>query len=371
MNATRAALALCFFCTSPALAAGDTPPAPGPLAAPARAPTLERTRVALRLPGALAAERRGELERVLRAELEPHGVTLVVETTPPAASARLAWVQSVRSDPQALLAAVLEVGEGGAELYVVDAARGRAIVRRLPGAVDDDAALPEAVASILESAVAALREGLEVASEPVEAVVAEPAPVAPVPAATTTDQAPEPPPPEPTHFAVRGGIGANVATLGEDAIVGGNLSAVVRLGSRVATRLGAALFVPDRVTGEYGDFRLRRATFDLRFAWLLAARPFTLMPELGAGLELVSRTDATPHAAATAAPDTSHWRGGGVLGMRATVPIAPFVAFDAGVHADYYTRAIDFVAGDAARTTLATLGNFSVGAEVGVLVGGW
>jgi len=53
------------------------------------------------------------------------------------------------------------------------------------------------------------------------------------------------------------------------------------------------------------------------------------------------------------------------------VPIARYVAFDAGAHADYYTRSIEFVAGDAAHTTIATLGNFSVGADVGVLVGGW
>jgi len=367
VNAASTVFVLCVLRAGDALAAAEAPPSP-PQARPIES---ERVRVVLRVDGALSPGRLAALERVLRTELEPHGVVLVVEAAPPLSPARLAWVQSVRADPHALLAAVLEVSATGSELYVVDAARGRALLRRLPAGAEEEFALPEAVASIVESAVAALQEGLEVASEPVETVVGEPTKAAPPPSSSPSEPPPLPSPAAHSAFGVLGGVGANVATLADDVVVGGNLSALVRWGPRVATRLGGAFFAPDRITSEYGDFRLQRSTLDLRLAWLLPARPWTLMPELGAALELARRTEAIPRGSASASPDASHVRFGGVLGLRATLPLSSFVAFDAGAHADFYTRSVEFVAGDPAHTAIATLGRLSVGADVGVLVGGW
>ena len=127
-----------------------------------------RTEVVVGITGPFDPDARATIVRLLRAELEPQGLVLV--ETDPRGGAR-DWAHEVTKSERHLLGVLLDTRARSTwRLVVIDSARGRAISRELPRGEDDPANV-EAVVSIVLSATSALREGLEVASAPVESVV--------------------------------------------------------------------------------------------------------------------------------------------------------------------------------------------------------
>ncbi len=357
--------------------------APGRAATPTDAPPVgapaaeERTKLVLRVDGELGQEREAALTGLLGPELSSNGVTLAVERS---SEPRLAWTAAARRDPKALVLAILDArDERSWALYIVDAARGRAILRRLPGGVEANAAVLEEVAAIVTSAVAAVREGLEVASTPVEAVVsdqpggrAEPAvapPKAPLPAAPRTET---PVPNERTGPGNPRSVRPFAAVLARGATLAGKLvpgvAGEVGLGvdARLHLLVHGAMDRPLRVSTALGSFELGRSLVALQagYAWPLG--PVSLEPRVGSGVELVRRSGADAVSGIVAGPRETHARFATFAAVRARYVVTGPLALELGVDAAYAPRPIHFTSGE---TVLASAPPLSAGALAGIALG--
>jgi len=346
--------------------------APTPTSSAEAAHAPEPNVVALWIDGSLPPERRSALERVVRAEIAEDAVTLEVAQAHTPLSL---WIREVARERRVLIAAALQSDEVGWRLYLLHVARGRTMERRLPGGADADAAALEAVATILESAISALHDGLEL-GEPGTPLAADTGSAAAPPARETSRPSPVAPDrprgevsDEPRAWAVLGGVGASVAALGSELVAGGNASLALRTGSRLGLRLGAALYLPKEVKSPYGDFRFQRSMLELGVQALLPAHPFTLLPELGAGVELVRRSDAAPGPGVVASSDASHLRVGDLVGLRLSYPVSRLVALELGVRVECFTRALHFLAAGAPSQQLLSLEPFVPAAALGLVLG--
>src|SRR5262245_34217434 len=242
-----------------ALAQGAEPPHEEPRAE--QAPE-SRTEVVVGVQGPIDAEARTTLARLLRAELEPQGLALV--EADPSGEARN-WAREMTRGESRLLAVLLDTKDpSGWRLVVIDPARGRAISRELPRG-ERDLANVEAIVSIILSATRALREGLEVASAPLETVVDAARPVA-----TPAPRAPEPLPPPPkeepaggtTLYARVAAISASFAE-GVEPTFGGSLALGTSVDSLFDLDLAYALHAPVTVESSFGSFELSHGSLTL------------------------------------------------------------------------------------------------------------
>lgn len=357
----------------PAVAAPETPSASPSHAVRAGA---ARTEVVMGVVGALEPDARATLVRLLRAELEPHDLTLA--ELDPIGDVR-DWAREVTRDEHRLLAVLLDTRDGsGWRLVVVDAARGRAISRELPRG-ERDAANVEAVVSILLSATGALREGLEVASAPLEAVVGPPAPASPKP--VTTQKRPE-------DRSEREGSGATTlhasvalgtASFAEGAepTFGPSLALGVSLVSLLELDLRGARHLEQSIASDFGSFELTRTALALSAGPLfrLGATPHepggvSFVPALGGVVEWIHRSGAEPTADVVSSEATTTPRIGALLELRGR---APFVfhrgserfAVTAAVGAAYFAEGVRFLAND---TVLAEARRSSFYAELGLFI---
>ena len=135
--------------------------------AESQAPIGARQIVELSALGTLEPAQRAALVALVEPELHRVGLSLVWSATP-ATRERLI---RANADRQTLMLATLDVRDRDLwKLIVVDVQRRRATERSLP-APGRNAAAAEGVASIIASAAAALREGLEVASASADEVL--------------------------------------------------------------------------------------------------------------------------------------------------------------------------------------------------------
>jgi hypothetical protein len=307
-----------------------------------------RTEVVLGTIGIHAQPVRGSLVALLRAELGRMKLSLIEkEQTGESPSA---WaIESTRSGR--VLAAILLDGrsEQGWRVVVIDAARGRAIARALPGGIRDDAASVEAVVSIIVSAASALREGLEVASKPVAAVVDGPsAPTGPVPI-NDTARAPLPAPPVSPRkdWSFRGSVGASVASFSPAAPTteGLALALGVRFPARFEAHVFGTAFLPSLIRGPFGDFRVGRTFLGTAVGLVLGGPAFTFAPEAGIVAERALRYDAMPSAGVLATPPgDALYRVGGLLALRFRHTLLSPVSVELVAGMVYFGRRLEFTA---------------------------
>jgi hypothetical protein len=313
------AVALAIFACSGVLC-----PASAQAAEPETRPLegAERHRVLLGLAGELGASERDALSALLEPELERAGLKLAVE---PVNQPISAFAERGRRDPSLLLLAVLDARRADhIELYIVDAERGRAVVRRLPGGLAANSAALEAVASILLSATDALSEGLEVASLPVESVM--PATTSPEGARRPSPQSGEsalgPAPHGPVRLSL--GAGVAVATFGDSAPLSAGATAwlAATLPSKFTFRLSGAAFLPTDFETDVGDFSLRRFELGASANYWLGTGPLFVAPELGLIQEFFRRSATSPAAGVNASDAAWSYRTGALAGARARYCVA-------------------------------------------------
>ena len=314
-----------------------------------------KNEVVVGVSGPLDAEARSTLIRLLRAELEGHGLVLI--ETDPNLDAR-SWARDVTQGEKRLLAALLETkGSAGWRLVVIDAARGRAISRELPQG-ERDAANVEAVVSIVLSATNALREGLEVASAPLESVVDPERPratIAPPPA----EPEPEPEPARAKGAPTRGtslhasatALGASFAENAEPTF-GASLALGASFASVVEADFGVARHLPVSVESDFGSFELGRTSLALSVGPAFGGGAIVFVPSLGATVEWIRRS-STRASEGVGVDDDSKTisRFGGVLAMRGRLRLisngnAELVSLVGGVSAAYFGERVRFLAGD-------------------------
>lgn len=337
-------------------------PQPAPAEAESRRAREARGELVLRVEGPFSDAGLAALERVIRSQLGERaaGVRLVRTDEP-----LLSWTRRTRQQRSALVIAILDARKPESwELYVVDAARGRAARRTLPGGVETDAAALEAVGVILAAAVAAVREGLEVASASVEDVVAaaEPPEKPRVPAA---------PPPQPKE--VRGrparwllGAGLTVTRVADELGAGAFAGAGVHLDPRWSLHLDAALFLPVAIESDLGSFDLQRGSVESRVSWSAPAGPFTLVPSLGPVLEIVRRRNTEPAALVSGGDDSTRARFGAAARLALAHPLSGSLAVWIDANASYFPQRLRFVANAPRPRTVVELSSFEFGASIGI-----
>ena len=276
--------------------------------------------------GSLTQARLSALRALIEAELGGSGVDLVIES---GAGAAAPWVERSQRDPGVLVMAVLDTRQANHwQIAIIDARRDRAIKRRLPGGVAEDAAALEAVASIVVSAVAALQDGLEVASQPVEEVLRDSEVHAEQPAAPSVPTPTEPArnsetpavPREPAaseQWVVNGGVLGASASFAEAQSYTLGLGATLGVSwlSRLAVRTSAVRFRDAVFSSQFGEFHSTRTMLGLSVGPHFDIGPFELVPEARWVVEWNERRSAAaaPGVVALDAAVTS--RHGALLGV--------------------------------------------------------
>jgi hypothetical protein len=323
------------------------------IGAPATNPN-ERATVALAVFGDLPSMFLDTLTRLLEPEIAHAQLTL--NASEPSMPLR-AWVDSERKDPHALLVAALDVQQNDAwRLVLVDAARGRAVVRDLPGGVVRDRAALEAVGNMVASAAHALQEGLEVASRSVDDALSEPASpkeIAPAPAM------PPPPPPVPNRFRVRGGAGFGLASFERREPVSYGISVeLAALVDQFGLHLTLARYRPQELKTTPGSFEVDRTAFSVA---AVARREWgALAGELGIGAagELLQRSAAVANGAAPAMPmlgGSDLVRYGPLIELAGRLRLAPYLSLSMGSGWSYFPQQIRYLeSGTMTLTTLAS-----------------
>ncbi|MDF3064970.1 MAG: hypothetical protein K0R38_571 [Polyangiaceae bacterium] len=317
-----------------------------PPAVVASEPLVARTEVVFGIIGSSAQPAQGSLVSLLGAELGGMSLSLVER---PAAEPLSAWARQATLSRRVLAVILLDGrSEQGWRLVIIDAARGRAIVRALPGGIRDDAASVEAVASIVLSAAGALREGLEVASMPLAAVVGDPSePRLPSP---EKDSGPEATPAPATArrepWGVRGQLGASVASFSPKAptMLGAALALGVSLDGRAEARVFGMAFLPALLRSPLGDFRVARSLVGVAVGPVFRAPTFSFAAEAGFVAERVSRYDATPAAGALGTDARALYRFGGVVAFRLRHTLLRPLSVELVTGGMYFGRSLQFTA---------------------------
>lgn len=314
-----------------------------------------RTEVVLGVVGLHAEALRVSLVGLLQAELSELSLSLVERSPSREVSA---WASEAVRSERALLAVLLDArSDRGWRLVVIDAARGRAIVRDLPGGIQQDAASIEAVVSIAVSAASALREGLEVASSPLEAVVGD-SPAQTQSSRRTVTSDPVEPAPSPAHgrrWILRGSLGAGVASFSPEkvATTGIALALGVDWHARLEARVFGTWFWPASIHTALGEFEVNRALLGVAAGPILKLRTFSLIPEAGVVTERLQRSETTPAAGVLATEGQALYRIGGALALRLRLPLIRPLSAELVAGAAYFGRRVQFATTGPAATQLA------------------
>ena len=326
---------------------------------PATVEERGRSLVRMRALGHPNPSRLSSLQTLIEAELVDAGVKIVVEDTTESVPQ---WVTSNAADPEVLVIVVLDTRQSDHwQVMIVDAARRRGIRRRLPGGVAEDAAAVEAVASIVVSAVTALRDGLEVASQPVDEVL-EGASAGPPKAEPDSDSSRQSEDgssrqsraggesdaqsagPTPGALALRLTLLGTVAsfadakptTLGLGGGLGGSYAGW-------STRLSGARFEEVRFDSEFGQFRAVRNWIGLGFGPHFEFTDFELEAEGRIFLEIIKRQSGPPATGVTPLADAQLTRFGALGGLRARYPARSALGFELMLGAGYLPSTVRFV----------------------------
>ena len=273
-------------------------------------------------------------------ELHRVGLSLVWSTTP-ATRERLI---RANEDRQTLMLATLDVRDRDLwKLIVVDVQRRRATERSLP-APGHNAAAAEGVASIVASAAAALREGLEVASASADEVLDHSPGSDPVPPPAKSAEPSSERPPAPLQASPS--LGAAMATLARNAPIQLGVAASVGVTfSQVATvRLGAAWYAPAHFDSAFGTFQIERETLSLSGARRWTRGVFSVEAALGVSGELLRRTGASPGVSVEARGGSSVTRLGAFALARGSLAITSQIAIIVAPGIAWFPRHVQYVA---------------------------
>ena len=314
----------------------------------------ERATVALAVFGDFPLALLDSLTRLLAPEMAHAQLTLRVSQ--PTMALRV-WADNERTDPHTLLVAALDVQKGDSwRLVLVDAARGRALVRELPGGVARDRAALEAVGSMVASAAHALQEGLELASRSVDDALSEAATptrheVSPAPAIS-------PPPTVANRVRARGAAGLSVASFERSAPisygVGVELAVLIE---HFGIQLTLARYRP-RLNTNAGSFDIDRTAIAMA---TVARREWgALAGEVGIGAagELLQRDGAVANGAAAATPmlgGSNLVRCGPLLELAGRLRLASHLSLSMGSGWSYFPQRIRYLESGPNSTTMTTL----------------
>jgi hypothetical protein len=324
-------------------------------AAVARADTAEsasaemsaaRSEVVLGTLGIPAQPVRESLVALLHSELRAIRLSLVEDQSAQPVSA---WARKSTGSGRVLAVILLDGrSEHGWRLTIIDAARGRAAVRGLPGGIHDDAASIEAVANIVVSAASALREGLEAASTPLGAVLGgSPKPREAASASdTTSSPAKAPAVPASPHWAARGQMGPTLTSFSPAAptTVGMALALGVSFRAGVEARVFGAAFLPSLIRSPLGEFRVGRTLLGAAAGPVLRAATFSFAPEAGVVGEWLRRYGAEPIAGVFAPESAALSRFGGLFAVRLRHTFLPPLSVELATGAIYFGRRLQFTA---------------------------
>lgn len=306
-----------------------------------RAQASARTQVLLTLIGAGVESVRGSLVALLEGQLERMSLSLVEQQSSGSLSD---WAAGVGQSKQALLAIALDTTHKRAwRLVVLDVGRGRAIARDLPGGIERDAASVEAVESIVISAASALREGLEVASAPVEAVLGD----APERSSPTPIKQPLSQPehrPSPHRVIVRGAVGATIASFSSAATSSPGAAFALGVGwrGRLEARAFGSLFWPVPVRSGWGEFRVNRSLVGAAAGPVFSMRSFSILPEVGVVLERLRRSDTLPTEGVIASEARPLYRAGGLVALRLRYALFRPLSLELVLGGAYLGRSVQF-----------------------------
>jgi hypothetical protein len=324
-----------------------------------------RVKVVLGWIGALSADQRLVLEQLIEGELAAHQPSRTFEFHLASGAGR-AWIANARHDRQALLIALLELRESGVwRVYLVDAARSRAIVRELPGETAGNSAALEAVASVVSSAVRALDEGLEIASQPIAEVMGEPAPAAPVPRRLPQRVARE------LRLAV--GLAPALATFAKPAAVTFGAQASLRLVLPCSLLFGVSVIPnwPAHFRSEFGSFDVRRTQSALSLGAESAVGLWRFSVEAGWALELLQRRVLQADAGAAARANINLTRIGAELTASGRYQLSRRLALEFALGGAYFPQHISYTLAPATERVLASpwraTGSALFGLEVSLL----
>jgi hypothetical protein len=300
----------------------------------------ERAIVAFAVFGEFPSVFLNTLTRLLEPEMAHAQLTLSVSEQ---TMALRAWVHNERKDPNALLIAALDVQRPDSwRLVLVDAARGRAVIRDLPGGVAHDRAALEAIGSMVASAAHALQEGLEVASRNVDDALREaasPAEATPAPALSA--------PAAPNRFRVRGAAGFGVASFERSAPISYGVSVeLAALVEHFGLHVTLARYAPQELTTTPGSFEITRTAFAMA---TVARREWgALAGEVGIGAagELLQRGGTVANAAASAAPTPGGSplvRFGPLVELAGRYRLAPHISISVGSGWVYFHQRIRYL----------------------------
>jgi hypothetical protein len=221
----------------------------------------------------------------------------------------------------------------------------------------------EAVASIVISAASALREGLEVASTPVAAVVGDGAPV------DTRAAVPESGPAGVARTTVvHGAIGAAVSSFssGAPTTEGGMLALGLTWRNRIEARVLGSLFWPVPIHSSFGEFRVNRAIVGATSGPVFSLRAFSFIPEVGVLVERLSRSSTVPAEGIFVGQAVPLYRLGGVLALRLRRALWRPLSLELTAGAALFGRSVQFSARNGSTAPLLEIGPVMGFAQLGI-----
>jgi hypothetical protein len=326
------------------------------------APLSNRTRVVLRIEGELSKAQREALAALLNVDFRRRELALSIETV---GGSLREWIDRARSDEETLLIAVLDASRSDSwQLTIVDASRGRALSRPLAGGVEANAAALEAVASIVSSAANALKDGLEVASKPIDEVVAGPAkPSAPI----VIEPAVEPP--ALTRLLIRGALAGAASSFANGASITGGFSAAIGLSySSFTVRIFGARYLPARLDTAWGSFDVHRTFGGISVGPTFRWGRLEIEPEGAVIGELLRRTDAVAGFEVFVRGDRSLHRFGAMIDLRIRFGLGGPFAVEWVAGGGYLAPSVRFLAANPELSELAVPWPWVVTTQLGVEV---
>lgn len=304
-----------------------------------------RTEVVLGTVGVEAGPARSSLVTLLEGELGRANLSLMQREAREPLSR---WADETARSKRVLVVLLLDGRNADWRLIVIDAARNRAIARDLRGGLDQDAASIEAVVSIAVSAATALREGLEIASSPVAAVVGDPPPshVQAAQNETAHRAATKPRTAQRAESSARASLSATLSSFSSAAPTTEGLS--LALGARfralAEARVTGALFAPAQIGTPLGEFQVSRGWIAASAGPVFGNRSFSLTPEAGVVVERLRRFDATPAAGVAETDAAALYRVGGSLSLRLRHTLVGPLSGELVTGAVYFGRRVRFSA---------------------------
>jgi hypothetical protein len=328
-----------------------------------------RRQVVLRLePGELDLAESEALSILLRTELVELGLDLRVERT---SESDTAWFTHAREEAPVLLASVDVSATTGWRVFLLDPKGGRGSVRELGADAEGNAAMLEALASVVVSAARALSQADELEAAPLdESVPGRPRESA---AVSSVDPGPalDPPvaadPPTAKRWLLHAALGLSSATFARDqpATFGPRLDLGVEHDGAFAVDVDASRHLDAHFATPFGDFALTRSLASLRAGPVLSPGTWTLVPQLCGSVEWLQRGrgQGATDQVATPGRDSLRFGFGGMLGAR--VRVWGRLAFEAAIDGVFFPQPLRLTA-DSGRELLAAPWSGRAGAFVGL-----